>query len=164
MNDHRAEGTERRQPHDEAERREEHVCEAIDAVEHDTTGRADAGEAEAAQHGQQQHRQHLSLGEGTEERRGNDVRHEFGEAAWLHLARILGGDRGIELLRVDMHAGARLQQEHYGQAGQQGEDRERMEQPRRRMTMPICVGCCQGGGAQPSVASTRSTITPDWPR
>ena len=30
--------------------------------------------------------------------------------------------------------------------------------------LSICVGWCQGGCGQRSVASTRSTITPDWPR
>ena len=39
---HRAEGAERRQPHDDAEGGEQHVREAVDALEHRLAGRADA--------------------------------------------------------------------------------------------------------------------------
>ena len=65
---HGAERTERREPHDEAEGREQHVGEAVDAVEHRLAGAADARQPKAAKDRQQQHRQHLAFGKGAEER------------------------------------------------------------------------------------------------
>jgi hypothetical protein len=59
------------------------------------------------------------------------VRRELGDAARRHLARILLGDRRIEMRRVDVHARTGLQQEHRREAGQQGQDREGIEQAHR---------------------------------
>ena len=101
---HRAEGADGRDLHDVADDHEEHVRALLDHVEHQRAAAAETVQCEAEHHRDQQHLQNLSLGEGIDQRVGDDVQHEIGGA--LHLARAgVGRDAlGVELAHVHVHA------------------------------------------------------------
>ena len=128
---HRAERADRRQLHNEAERREQHVRERIDRFECRLAGAADARQAEPAQDRKQQHRKYLAFGECAKERVGDDVQHELGEAFGRRVVCEALRDRRIKRRRVDVHASAWLHHEYRGEPDHQRQDGEHVEQRHR---------------------------------
>ena len=105
---HRAERADRRDTHDVADDSEQHVRCLFDPVEHERAAATELVQRETEQHGEQQHLQDLALRECVDDGARNDVEQEIGRA--LHLAGLrVGGDAlRVECGRIDVHAGARL--------------------------------------------------------
>jgi len=61
----------------------------------------------------------------------DDVQHELREALGWHLRAELGRYRGVQMLRIDVHAFPRLHQHDRRQPGEQRQDRQHIEQPHR---------------------------------
>ena len=133
---HGAERAEGGQPHQVAEDREEQVREAVDAVEHRLPGPADLAQPEAAQDRQQQYRQNVSVGEGAEEGLGNDVQDELAERVRRRGLGRVRGDRRVEVRRVDVQALPGLDDQHRGEADEQRQDRQDVEQAERLPERP----------------------------
>jgi hypothetical protein len=116
---HRAEGAKRRELHDDADDREQHVRDLLDEVEDGCPAAAELVQREAEQHREQQHLQDLALGERVDDGVRDDVEQEADRG--LHLARPgVGGDLlGVERVRVDVHAGTGLDGVDHHQADDQ---------------------------------------------
>ena len=144
---HGAKRAQRGHAHDQAEGGEQHVREAVDAVQHDPSRAADVRQAEAAQHRQQQHRQHFALGKCAEEGGRNDVQHKVHKAHRRAFAE-LGGDGRVQRFRIDVHARAGLQHEDSGQARNERQNRQHVEQAHGlEQGLADLPGFAQGGDA-----------------
>ena len=66
---------------------------------------ADADKGRAEQHRQEQHLQDVALGQRPENGRGHDVHEEGNEALAARLRDVGGNRRGVQIGRVDVHAG-----------------------------------------------------------
>jgi hypothetical protein len=96
-------------------------------VEDDVVLAAELLQREAEQHREQQHLQDLALGEGVDHAVRDDVEQEVGGAGHLARRHVAGDALGVQGGRVDVHAGARLQQVHQHQADEQGDGGEDLE-------------------------------------
>ena len=145
---HGTECAQRRQSHDQIEHGEQHAGEGIDGPRGGLTCRPDPRQCEPEQDRQQQHRQHFPFRKGAEEGLGNDMQDEFDKAHAGAGLRILSRDGRIKLLRVHVHARARLGQVHHGPADQQCDDCQQIEQGERlEQSLPDLFGFAQPGHA-----------------
>ena len=130
---HRAEGADRRQPHDESDDVEERMRDVVDEMEHGLAALAQQRDREREQDREEQDLQDLSLGKSADDRVRDDVHQELDGAL---LARLRGVDLdrpGIDGLRIHVHADAGLQiiddhqPDHEGEGGDDLEIDERLE-------------------------------------
>jgi hypothetical protein len=107
---HGAERAQRGRLHQDAECREQDVGKRVDPIDHQLPRLADAGQREADDDGEEQDRQHFTLGEGAEKRQRDDVQEEFAEAQGSGLLGELLHSRLIDRGGIDVHADARPHQ------------------------------------------------------
>jgi hypothetical protein len=91
---------------------------------------AQHGQRAAEQHGEQQHLQHVALGEGFHHGGGNELHQEVHRAAAGQLVGIAGigrHGRGVELAGVHVHAHAGLEDKGQHQAHAQGDGGQHLE-------------------------------------
>jgi hypothetical protein len=129
---HGAEGTDGRQLHDVVDDAEEHVRALLDHVEHQRAAAAETVQRKAEQHRDQQHLQDLALGEGVDQRVGNDVQDEVDRAGHLARAGVRGDRLGVQRGGVDVHARAGLQHVHQHQADHQRNAADHLEVQQRQ--------------------------------
>ena len=125
-----AEHAQRRQLDEDAHDLEQHVREILDQVGYVLAAITGHRQCAAEQHREQQHLQHVAGGEGIDHRRRDQLHQELDSAAAGELARVLGVGAhrlGIQRLRVDVHADARLEQEGQRQAEGQRDGSHQLE-------------------------------------
>ena len=84
-------------------------------------------QTEREQQGEEQHLQHLALGEGADHGGGDDVRDVVPCAHVVRLGDVGLDAAGIDGLRIDVHARAGLPEVHHQQADHQGERGRQLE-------------------------------------
>ena len=124
---HGAEGTDRGDLHDHADDAEEDVRQTLDEVEDRLAALAEGVQRVAEEHREEQHLQHVALGEGIDDAGRDDVHQELRRR--LHLAgrRVLVDGRGVERGRIDVHAGAGRPDIDDDQADDEGDRADHLE-------------------------------------
>ena len=103
-------------------------------------------QCEAEQKGEQQDRQHLAFLESADKRLRNHMKREFDESVRQRARRILREDRRVQMMRVDVQAGARVQRECGREPQNERNDRENVEQRQRLQDGPPDLGAARKRG------------------
>ena len=124
---HRPERANRRDLHDDADDRKEHVRDLLDEVEHERAAAAELVQAEAEQHGEQQYLQNLAFRERIDHGIRDHVEKKLRGALHLSGLGICSHGLRIERRRIDVHPRARLDDVDDRQAHEQRDGADDLE-------------------------------------
>jgi len=106
--------------HDHADDAEQAVGELVQDLHQGLGLSAETGEGQAEKHGEQQHLEDFTLGEGIHHTVGDDVHEEIDGALVVGCRGVVGDGLGVQGRRVHIHAGTGLQDIDHDQADGQG--------------------------------------------
>ncbi len=105
-----SERAERRRPHDNGDDAKKHLCRRLDQTAQRFARLPHPAQGKSAQHRDKQHLQNVALAERADECVGDDVEQKLRRGAFVRLLEIRRHTRRVDMGKIDVHAGAGLEQ------------------------------------------------------